>query len=112
MGNLVLQDAADAAGYLNNDNPIATSLPKLKGRVSAGYHWKTYSLVSYLNYISSYKDQVDRLVLIMTTIRNLFSTIDSFVTWDVSFLWNVSRGSEHRVLRDELARHQATSGEY
>ena len=25
-------------------------------------------------------------------IKNLFGTIDSFVTWDVSFLWNVSRG--------------------
>ena len=56
-GNLVLQEEADAAGYLNFGNPIATSLPKLKGRVSAGYHWKTYSLVSYVNYISSYEDR-------------------------------------------------------
>jgi len=90
-GNLVLQDAADAAGYLNFGNPIATSLPKLKGRVSAGYHWKTYSLVSYLNYISSYEDR-GSMGSDNTTIRNLFGTIDSFVTWDVSFLWNLSRG--------------------
>ena len=90
-GNLVLQDAADAAGYLNFGNPIATSLPKLKGRVSAGYHWKTYSLVSYMNYISSYEDR-GSMGSDNTTIKNLFGTIDSFVTWDVSFLWNVSRG--------------------
>ena len=90
-GNLILQDAADAAGYLNFGNPIATSLPKLKGRVSAGYHWKTYSLVSYLNYISSYEDR-GSMGSDNDTIRNLFGTIDSFVTWDVSFLWNVSRG--------------------
>ncbi len=89
--DLVLQDAADAAGYLNFGNPIATSLPKLKGRVSAGYHWKTYSLVSYLNYISSYEDR-GSMGSDNTTISNLFGTIDSFVTWDVSFLWNVSRG--------------------
>ncbi len=90
-GNLILQDAADAAGYLNFGNPIATSLPKLKGRVSAGYHWKTYSLVSYVNYISSYEDR-GSMGSDNDTIRNLFGTIDSFVTWDVSFLWNVSRG--------------------
>ena len=90
-GNLVLQEAADAAGYLNFGNPIATSLPKLKGRVSAGYHWKTYSLVSYLNYISSYEDR-GSMGSDNDNIRNLFGTIDSFVTWDVSFLWNVSRG--------------------
>ena len=47
----------DAAGYLNFGNPIATSLPKLKGQVSAGYHWGTYRLVSFLNYISSYEDR-------------------------------------------------------
>ena len=89
--DLVLQEAADAAGYLNHGNPIATSLPKLKGRVSAGYHWKTYSLVSYLNYISSYEDR-GSIDSVNDTISNLFGTIDSFVTWDVSFLWNVSRG--------------------
>ncbi len=27
-----------------------------------------------------------------TTIKNLFGTIDPFVTWDVSFLWNLPRG--------------------
>jgi iron complex outermembrane receptor protein len=91
LGDLVLQEAADVAGYLNFGNPIATSLPKLKGRVSAGYHWKTYSLVSYLNYISSYEDR-GSMDSGNDTIRNLFGTIESFVTWDVSFLWNVSRG--------------------
>ena len=91
LGNLVLQEEADAAGYLNFGNPIATSLPKLKGRVSAGYHWKAYSLVSYLNYISSYEDR-GSMGSDNTAIRNIFGTIGSFVTWDMSFLWTVSRG--------------------
>ena len=56
LGELELQPETEAAGYLNYGNPIATSLPKLKGRISAAYNWSTYSLISYLNYISSYED--------------------------------------------------------
>ncbi len=91
LGSLVLQKAADAAGYLNFGNPIATSLPKFKGRVSAGYHWKTHSLVSFLNYISSYEDR-GSMNSDNAKIKELFGTIDPFVTWDVSFLWNLSKG--------------------
>ena len=91
LGDLVLQQAADAAGYLNFGNPIATSLPKLKGRASAGYRWNTYNLVSYLNYISSYEDR-GSMASGNAAIEDLFGTIDSFVTLDVSFLWNMSGG--------------------
>ena len=91
LGDLVLQEAADAAGYLNFGNPIATSLPKFKGRASAGYHWKTHSLVSYLNYISSYEDR-GSMGSSNAEIKRLFGTIDPFVTWDVSFLWNLANG--------------------
>ncbi len=89
LGNLELQPEIDAAGYLNFGNPIATSLPRLKGRASAGYHYKTYSLVSYLNYISSYEDR-GSMDASNATIRELFGTIDPYLTWDVTFLWNLS----------------------
>ena len=91
LGNLVLQEEADAAGYLNFGNPIATSLPKLKGQVSAGYYWGTYRLVSFLNYISSYEDR-GSMNSDNADIKEVFGTIDSFVTWDVSFLWDLSEG--------------------
>ena len=89
LGNLTLQEAADAAGYLNFGNPIATSLPRFKGRVSAGYHWNGYSLVSHLKYISSYEDRGSN-TSDNSTIKSLFGTIDPFVTWDASFLWNAT----------------------
>ena len=91
LGNLVLQEEADAAGYLNFGNPIATSLPKLKGQVSAGYYWGTYRLVSFLNYISSYEDR-GSMNSGNDAVKEVFGTIDSFVTWDVSLLWDLSEG--------------------
>ena len=89
LGDLVLQEGADAAGYLNFGNPIATSLPKLKGQVSAGYYWGGYRLVSFLNYISSYEDR-GSMNSGNAAVEEVFGTIDSFVTWDVSFLWDLS----------------------
>ena len=80
LGDLELQPETEAAGYLNYGNPIATSLPKLKGRISATYDWSTYSLISYLNYISSYQDAGSSVA----------PDIDSFLTCDVNFLWRLS----------------------
>ena len=91
LDDLVLQEGADAAGYLNFGNPIATSLPKLKGQVSAGYYWGGYRLVSFLNYISSYEDR-GSMNSGNAAVEEVFGTIDSFVTWDVSFLWELSEG--------------------
>ena len=91
LGDLVLQKAADAAGYLNFGNPIATSLPKLKGQVSAGYYWEAYRLVSFLNYISSYEDR-GSMNSGNAAVEDEFGTIESFVTWDVSLLWDLSEG--------------------
>ena len=91
LGSLVLQEEADAAGYLNFGNPIATSLPKLKGQVSAGYYWGAYRFVSFLNYISSYEDR-GSLNSGNDAVKEVFGTIDSFVTWDVSLLWDLSEG--------------------
>ena len=91
LGSLVLQEGADAAGYLNFGNPIATSLPKWKGQVSAGYYWAGYRLVSFLNYISSYEDR-GSMNSGNDAVEEVFGTIDSFVTWDVSFLWDLSEG--------------------
>ncbi len=92
LGNLVLQEEANAAGYLNFGNPIATSLPRLKGRVSTGYAWKAYRLVSFLNYISSYDDR-GSWISGTDKIREEFGTIDPYTTWDVSFLWSLPRGA-------------------
>ena len=91
LDDLELQAAADAAGYLNFGNPIATSIPKLKGQFSAGYHWQNYSLVSHLNYISSYEDR-GSMASDNSTIKNLFGTIDPFVTLDMSLLVNLPQG--------------------
>ena len=116
LGNLVLQEGADAAGYLNFGNPIATSLPRLKGQVSAGYYWEAYRLVSFLNYISSYEDRgsMDRKGedKIDDKIEEIFGTIDSFVTWDVSLLWRLVRGHQYRAVGDEPARHYAAAGQH
>ena len=91
LGDLELLPEQDAAGYLNFGNPVATSLPTLKGRTSAGYYWNAYTLVSHLNYISSYEDRGSNSSD-NEMIKDLFGTIDPFVTWDLSFLWNLSPG--------------------
>ena len=91
LGDLVLQKAADAAGYLNFGNPIATSLPRLKGQVSAGYYWEGYRLVSFLNYISPYDDR-GSWISGTDEIREAFGTVDPFTTWDMSLLWDLSEG--------------------
>ena len=91
LGSLVLQEEADAAGYLNFGNPIATSLPKFKGRLSGTYYWQDYSVASYLNYISSYEDR-GSMGSDNSKIKSIFGTIESFVTWDVTFLWNMPNG--------------------
>ena len=91
LGGLVLQEAADAAGYLNFGNPIATSLPKFKSRISGTYYWQDCSVASYLNYISSYEDR-GSMGSDNSKIKSLFGTIEPFVTWDVTFLWNLPNG--------------------
>ena len=91
LGGLTLQEGADAAGYLNFGNPIATSLPKFKGRISAGYYWQDYSIASYLNYISSYEDR-GSMGSDNSKIKSIFGTIESYLTWDATFLWNMPNG--------------------
>ena len=91
LGNLVLLEDADAAGYLNFGNPIATSLPKFKGRISGSYYWQDYSLATYLNYISSYEDR-GSMGSDNSKIKSIFGTIESYVTWDMTFLWNMPNG--------------------
>ena len=71
--------------------------------MSAGYYWKTYRLVSFLNYISSYEDR-GSIASDSDKIRELFGSIDSFITWDVSFLWDLSEGI-NIALGDEPAQH-------
>ncbi len=91
LGGLALQDAADAAGYLNFGNPIATSLPKFKGRISGSYYRQDWTFASYLNYISSYEDR-GSTASDNSTIKSIFGTIESHLTWDATFMWNLPNG--------------------
>ena len=75
--DLELQAERDAAGYLNFGNPIATSLPTWKHRMTVSYTWRNYNYANFLNYISSYEDRGSSLVPL----------IDPFFTWDMSFQW-------------------------
>ncbi len=75
--------AQDAVGKLNWNNPIAPPLPRLKSRVSAGYHVGDYSFVNYVNFVSGYTNEVFP--------DTEFEDIDRFVTWDLNLLRRTSR---------------------
>ena len=76
--DLALYAERNTAGYLNFAHPISVPLPRWKSRWSALYNWDTYTLASYVSYISAYEDRGSN------TTRPV---IDPFLTWDVSFLW-------------------------
>lgn len=76
--NLTLDAAQEAAGYLNFGHPIAVPLPRWKSRWSATYSAGPYTFANYVSYISSYEDPAT------TTAA---AVIDSFLTWDASFVW-------------------------
>ena len=79
-----LMPDTEGAGGLNKYNPIAPPLPSLKGRLFGSYGWADYSVVGYLNYISSYTDHDEA--------GSEYEHIDSFVTLDATALWRPSRG--------------------
>ena len=74
----------EGAGRLNKYNPIAPPLPRLKGRLFGSYGWSDYSVVGYLNYISSYIDHDEE--------GSEYEDIGSFATLDATALWRPSRG--------------------
>ena len=79
-----LLSAQSAVGQLNWGSPIAPPLPRWKMRFSAGVHLGDYSLVNYLNTVSSY-------------VNGAFAgteheTVDRWMTWDLSLLRR-SRGN-------------------
>ncbi len=76
------QPSSESAGYLNQPNPMAPPIPKLKLRTSLAYRWYDYGVVSYLNYISSYKDR--------TEADSQYYEIDDQVTLDTTFHWNLA----------------------
>ncbi len=75
---------SEGAGRLNKYNPIAPPLPSLKGRLFGSYNWSDYSVVGYLNYISSYTDHDEA--------DTEYEDVGSFVTLDATALWRPSRG--------------------
>ena len=84
VGGVELSAAAEGAGRLNKYNPIAPPLPSLKGRLFGSYGWSDYSVVGYVNYISSYIDHDEA--------GSEYEDIDPFLTLDATALWRPSRG--------------------
>ena len=92
--NLTLYSRRENAGYLNFASPIAVPLPRWKSRWSGTYTWDDYTLASYVNFIGSYKDRYGMPQDPTTSCASIPSAgrlgpcvIDSFLTWDASFLW-------------------------
>ena len=84
VGGVDVASDSEGAGRLNKYNPIAPPLPSLKGRLFGSYGWSDYSVVGYINYISSYKDHDEE--------GSEYEDIGSFVTLDATALWRPSRG--------------------
>ena len=82
---VVYREQKDVVGLLNRDTPIAPPLPEMKTRASLGYRWSDYSLIGWGNYISSYEDSN-----VAWTPPELLP-IDSWLTFDVTFLWRFPR---------------------
>ena len=92
--SLELYRQREGAGYLNFASPIAVPLPRWKSRWSGTYSWDDYTLASYVNYIGSYKDRAGTREEPTASCANYHAAgsigpcvIDSFLTWDASFLW-------------------------
>lgn len=73
-----------AAGLLNWFNPVAPPLPQWKLRFSAGLHRGDYSLVNWINSISSYTNE--------SFVGTQYETIPRVVTWDLSLLRRARQG--------------------
>ena len=73
-----LLDAQSAVGKLNWGSPIAPPLPRWKMRFSLGVHQGDYSLVNYLNTVSSYVNDSFE--------GSEYETVDGWRTWDLSLL--------------------------
>ena len=84
VGGIELSPDSEAAGRLNKYNPIAPPLPSLKGRLFGSYGRSDYSVVGYVNYVSSYTDHDEA--------GSEYEQVGSFVTLDATALWRPSRG--------------------
>ena len=73
-----------AAGRLNWFNPVAPPLPQWKLRLSAGLHRGDYSLVNWINVVSSYTNE--------EFVGTRYETIPRVATWDLSLLRRAGRG--------------------
>ena len=73
-----LLDAQSAVGQLNWGSPIAPPLPRWKMRFSLGVHQGDYSLVNYMNTVSSYVNDA--------FVGSQYENVDRWLTWDLSLL--------------------------
>ena len=77
--------AQSAVGKLNWGSPTAPPLPQWKLRFSAGIHQGDYSLVNYVNTVSSYTNDAFEG-------NPEYEKIDGWITWDLSVLRRASQG--------------------
>ena len=82
-----IQGATQAAGRLNFGNPLAVPIPNWKAQAFLAYHWNDYSLASYVNHVSSYKDDGAHDGYGGVPVDSF--TVDSFTTWDLSLQWRL-----------------------
>ena len=82
-----IQGATQAAGRLNFGNPLAVPIPNWKAQAFPAYHWNDYSLASYVNHVSSYKDDGAHDGYGGVPVESF--TVDSFTTWDLSLQWRL-----------------------
>ena len=73
-----LLSAQSAVGKLNWGSPVAPPLPRWKMRFSLGVHQGDYSLVNYLNSVSSYENDA--------FVGTQYERVDRWMTWDLSVL--------------------------
>ncbi len=73
-----------AAGRLNWFNPVAPPLPQWKSRFSAGLHRGDYSLVNWINVVSSYANE--------EFAGTQYEKIPRVATWDLSLLRRAKQG--------------------
>ena len=83
LDDVEIQGGGEAAGFLNRYQPIAPPLPKLKGRLSAGYRQNAFGLTAYYNHVAAYEDQSQDP-------GTFYRDIDAYGTWDLSLNWRLT----------------------
>ena len=96
LDDVEIQSGGEAAGFLNRYQPIAPSLPRLKGRLSAGYRQAGFGVTGYYNHVAGYEDQSQEP-------GTFYRDIDAYGTWDLSLTWSPTDEVDVAVVGYNLA---------